>query len=221
MDKKKRIMAAAEKLFTTGQFHEITLDAVSELADVGKGTIYEYFASKDDLFFQTAIAAFEQMCALLSRGSAATERSVEQGLRTACEAICKFVEERRPLFRLMHAEGERALGRGGGLRKRWNQHRGKMVSAVAEIIRRGVHRGQVRDDISAEAMAEYFLGLLRTKFNELEGQAEADRSPRALVSLFVRGLGNHGQAPIPRTKSVSVPRLSGRGMTRKTKRPRQ
>ena len=162
MDKKQRIMVAAERLFKTRQFHEITLDEVAKVAEVGKGTLYLYFADKNDLFFQTAVAGFDDMCELLRRDRA-TGGSVQQELQQACETISAFFDKRRPLFRMMLAEGERALGKGGGLRQRWNQHRKKMTQAVAEIIGRGVQRGQVRDDIAPKVLAEYFLGMLRTR----------------------------------------------------------
>jgi len=187
MDKKNRIMAAAESLFKTGQIHEITLDEVAQRADVGKGTIYQYFASKDDLFFQTALAAFDEMGKLLDE-CAMGDEAVEQHLRQACEVISRFAEERRPLFRLIHAQSERTLGKGGGLRQQWLQHRQKMTQALAQILRLGVQRGQVRDDIPAEVLAEYFLGMLRTRVNNLEGFSDQERSHEALVSLFLSGL---------------------------------
>jgi AcrR family transcriptional regulator len=34
-DKKQRIMQAAEEVFRTRQFHEVTLDEVARVADVG------------------------------------------------------------------------------------------------------------------------------------------------------------------------------------------
>jgi len=187
MDKKIRIMIAAEGLSKTGQFHEITLDEVAKRADVGKGTIYQYFDSKDDLFFQTALAAFDQMCQLL-RENTAGEGSVQEHLRQACAAICGFARERRPLFRLIQAQGERSLGKGGTLRQQWIEHRKQMTEVVAEVIRAGVQRGQVRDDISPEALAEYFLGMLRTRVSEFDSLSDRDRSEEALVSLFMDGL---------------------------------
>ena len=166
------------------QFHEITLDEVAQVADVGKGTIYQYFADKDDLFFQTAVAGFDEMCELLRR-DAVTAGSVQQDLQQACETICEFFQNRRPLFRMMLAEGERALGKGGGLRQRWNQHRKKMTQAVAEIIARGVRRRQVRDDIVPKVLAEYFLGMLRTRVNELEGLSDSARAASRRWSIFL------------------------------------
>lgn len=194
MDKKNRIIAAAKGLFRTGQFHEITLDEVAQRADVGKGTIYQYFSSKDDLIFQTAITAFDQVCELL-RQNIKAESSVEQHLRRACAAICAFAQEHRPLFRLVHAQGERVLGEGGSLRQQWVQHRKKMTQAIADIIRLGVERRQVRDDISTEVMAEYFLGMIRTRVSDLEGLSDQERSQEALVSLFLSGLAPRSNLP--------------------------
>jgi TetR/AcrR family fatty acid metabolism transcriptional regulator len=187
MDKKQRIMVAAERLFKTRQFHEITLDEVAKVAEVGKGTLYLYFADKNDLFFQTAVAGFDDMCELLLR-DCVTGGPVEQELQQACETICAFFRKRRPLFRMMLAEGDRALGQGGGLRQRWNRHRKKMTQAVAEIISRGAQRHEVRDDIPPKVLAEYFLGMIRTRSHELEGLSGWPGGKQALVALFVHGL---------------------------------
>jgi TetR/AcrR family fatty acid metabolism transcriptional regulator len=187
MDKRQRIMVAAERLFKSRQFHEITMDEVAQVAGVGKGTLYLYFADKNDLFFQTAVSGFDDMCELLRR-DAVTGGSIQQELQQACETICAFFQNRRPLFRMMQAEADRALGKGGSLQQRWNQHRKKMTQAVAEIIARGVRRREVRDDIDPKILAEYFLGMLRARSHELEGQCDSPAAKRALVDLFVHGL---------------------------------
>ena len=88
-DKKQRIMQAAEKLFRTRQFHEITLDEVARVADVGKGTIYLYFSDKEDLFFQTAVAGFDEMCELLGQNAAGGVPFRNRLLRT-CETVSGF-----------------------------------------------------------------------------------------------------------------------------------
>ena len=82
VDKKQRLMQAAETLFQTRQFHEITLDAVARQAGVGKGTIYLYFSDKEDLFFQTAVAGFDDMCEMLQQDTLAGVAFQEGLLRT-------------------------------------------------------------------------------------------------------------------------------------------
>ncbi len=167
-DKKLRIMQAAERLFTTRQFHEITLDQVARRANVGKGTIYLYFQDKEDLFFQTAVAGFDDMCQLLHDGAVQGAAFREEILGT-CRQINDFFLKRRPLFRMIAAEGDRVLGRGGSLRDRWLQRRKRLTEALAAILTRGMAAGDVRSDIPAEIMAEYLLGMLRARATELEG----------------------------------------------------
>ena len=185
-DKKQRIMQAAEEVFRTRQFHEVTLDEVARVADVGKGTIYLYFSDKDDLFFQTAVAGFEDMCGLL-HANATDGVPVREGLVRTCETISGFFRKRRPLFRLILAQGERALERGGSLRQRWLERRKQMVAAVAAVVGRGIAEGEIRSGLPAEVLAEYLLGMVRTRAWELENQPEAWRTHAAMIDLFLCG----------------------------------
>src|SRR6266480_3299827 len=52
-DEKKRalITATAARLFATQPFHKVRLDDIAAEAKIGKGTLYIYFDSKEDLYF--------------------------------------------------------------------------------------------------------------------------------------------------------------------------
>ncbi len=50
-DKKRReILLAAMRVFARDGYHRAKMEAVAEEAGIGKGTVYEYFKSKTDLF---------------------------------------------------------------------------------------------------------------------------------------------------------------------------
>ncbi|HZL45474.1 MAG TPA: TetR/AcrR family transcriptional regulator [Opitutaceae bacterium] len=185
-EKKQRIMQAAEEVFRTRQFHEVTLDEVARVANVGKGTIYLYFSDKEDLFFQTAVAGFDGMCELL-RADATGEIPFRDGLLRMCMTISGFFRERRPLFRLILAQGEHALECGGSMRQRWLERRKNMAETTAAIIAQGIAAGDIRSDIPAEVLAEYLLGMLRTRAWELEDRPEEQRTHEAMVELFISG----------------------------------
>lgn len=191
LDKRQRIMEAAVRRFRTRTFHEITLDEIASAADVGKGTIYLYFSDKDDLFFQTAVAGFDEMCERL-RASATESASFRDRLVQACQTISDFFRERRPLFRIILSEGERVLGRPASLRQRWLERRKEMTAIVTEIVALGVALGDVRSDVPAEILTEYLLGMLRTVSWELENQPEALRTLGSVVDFFINGAA--GQA---------------------------
>jgi AcrR family transcriptional regulator len=192
-DKKQRIMQAVEQLFRNRRFHEITLDEIARKADVGKGTIYLYFSDKEDLIFQAAIAGFDEMCRLL-RQNVGESAAFRDGLLHMCETISAFFKKRRPLFRIIRSEGERAMERtGSGLRQRWQQRRKTMTEGVAAVIAKGVVSGEIRRDIPPEILAEYLLGMLRTRSWELNDRPEPLRSHALLVDLFMKGAGLRGK----------------------------
>src|SRR5262245_20215588 len=62
-DEQKRleIMAVAARLFATRPFHEVRLDDVAALAKIGKGTVYVYFDSKEDLFLSLVRDGFSRL----------------------------------------------------------------------------------------------------------------------------------------------------------------
>ena len=192
-DKKQRIMQAAEQLFRNCRVNEITLDEIARQADVGKGTIYLYFSDKEDVIFQAAVAGFDELCQQLRRNEATGAAFRERLLRT-CAEIVAFFQARRPLFRIILSEGERAMeGGGAGLRQRWRERRRTMTEAVAALVAQGVAAGEIRTDMPAEILAEFLLGMLRTRSWELEGWPEAQRSPVAVVDLFLNGAGVAGR----------------------------
>ena len=196
LDKKQRIMEAAVRLFRSLEFHEITLDEVAREADVGKGTIYLYFSDKDDLFFQTAVAGFDEMCERL-KASATVGAPFRERLVTMCETISDFFRARRPLFRMILTEGERALGRRPSLRERWLERRKKMSAIVKDIVALGAASGDVRADVPAEILSEYLLGMLRTRSWELEDQPESLRTLGSVVDLFLNGAAGPRRATGP------------------------
>jgi len=186
-DKQKQIMRVVEKLATNRRFHEITLDEVAEAAGVGKGTIYRYFADKDELFFQVATSGFEELCELLKR-KVPNNTSFSEKLLNACKQITKFFAARRQLLQMMQNEANLAYWRKGKMRQRWLDKRKMLVDVLADIFCEGVEDGVVRSDISAEVMATFLLGLLRTRARDLQDVPENMKNCKLLVNMFLNGV---------------------------------
>mgnify|MGYP001164717802 CR=1 FL=1 len=185
-DKRQQIMQAAEGLFTSRRFHEITLDDVAREAHVGKGTIYLYFRDKDDLFFQTAMGGFEELCQLL-RTHVPGNASFQEQLTSACREITGFFHRRAQLSRLMQTEEGRMAWCEGPLSERWQERRKMLVAAVAEILAKGVAEGAIRSDVSPEVLAHLLLGLLRTRGRDMHEVPEEARPVEFVVDLFCNG----------------------------------
>ncbi|MBI2194393.1 MAG: TetR/AcrR family transcriptional regulator [Planctomycetes bacterium] len=185
-DKRQQIMQAAEQLFTSRRFHEITTDDIAAAAHVGKGTIYRYFEDKDDLFFQVATSGFDDLCSLLERQVPGDAPFGDQLLHAAL-AISSFFEERRQLFRMMQAEEDRMYWYRGNLGQRWKEKRKKMVAGLAGILRKGMQEGEIRTDYPQEALANLLLGMLRARFRDLSEEPPEVQSLARLVDFFCHG----------------------------------
>jgi AcrR family transcriptional regulator len=185
-DKRAEIMDAAEMLFTNRRLHEITLDDVVAQANIGKGTIYRYFHSKDDLFFETATRGFDDLRDLLGR-NVPEDGPFGQQLLTACRLIDRFFHQRRQLFRMMQSEEARIRWCHGEMRQRWTRRRRELVSAIAEIIKRGVGEGAIRRDVDPDVLAAFLLGMLRTKSRHLDDAPGRKLNLESVVDLYCRG----------------------------------
>jgi AcrR family transcriptional regulator len=185
-ERRQAIMHEAEKLFTSRQFHEVTLDEVAMAAHVGKGTIYRYFKDKDDLFFQVATSGYDELCAVIQTKVPDDGPFIER-LKSACRKIGGFYSGRRHLMRMMHGEAGRMRSARGAIKKEWHDRNEQLIGQVAAIFEEGMAQGAVRSDIPAQVLATFLLGMLRTRARELADTHKASADHGMMADLFFSG----------------------------------
>jgi AcrR family transcriptional regulator len=108
IDTRARIMQAALALFERRGIGEVTVDEIAAEADVGKGTVYNYFAAKDDIASAFLIEidrdALETMALLPTDAMGAAE-----ALDTAAWSL---LEHKGPYREFVRAYLARTLGPG-------------------------------------------------------------------------------------------------------------
>jgi AcrR family transcriptional regulator len=192
-NKREQIMQAAERLFSSRRFHEITLDDIVREASIGKGTIYTYFKDKDDLFFQVAMSGFDELCRLLTK-HVTEDAPFTQQLLQACKAITAFFGWRRHLYGMLQTEDARMSMCRGQLHEQWFEKRRQLVKLLGKIIQKGHKDSLVRKDISEETLASLLLGLLRARARNLQSEG-IHVSDDLLVDLFLNGAGRPKARP--------------------------
>jgi AcrR family transcriptional regulator len=187
-DRRIEILKAAEKLFSGRRFHEITLDDVVREAGVGKGTVYRYFRDKDDLFFQAAVNGSDELCSVLEEATS-DEAPFAVQLRSACTQIGAFLRRRRSLFRMIQSEESRVHERKGEFFRQWRAHRGRLASAIEEILVRGANEGAIRRDMAPDVLGWLLLGMLRAHARGLGESLNEKQSVELVLNLFLQGAG--------------------------------
>lgn len=104
--RREAILAAAERAFSEGSFHETSLDEVAELAGVSKALIYEHFPSKRELYRALLNGRSDELLDRVSAAVAAGDGR-EERLRAGIEAFVDFVAEHPGASRLLfHNPGD-------------------------------------------------------------------------------------------------------------------
>jgi TetR/AcrR family transcriptional repressor of mexJK operon len=154
---REAIMIAAAEMFLNSGFAGTCLEAVAEHAGVSRQTIYNGFASKDDLFRAICSDLVDEIIAPISR---AVEQ--EAGLRDSLVTIGEnlLATGLRPkslaLYRLIVTEAARFPELGRSL---YATGPGRAVKELAAYFRTEVERGRL-NMTDPEIAAEQFFGML-------------------------------------------------------------
>jgi AcrR family transcriptional regulator len=188
-DEKKRqlIAATAARLFATRPFHKVKLDDVAAEAGVGKGTLYIYFKSKDELYFWLLYDSFSRLVDELSAEVGGGNYAGAEALRRLVAGLVKFGFENPVLFELARAAGPVTRD------PRWESKRQELVDLIAAAIRKGYAEGTF-DDPHPEVTALCVPGLMRSVM--LFGPKGLDRGmvTEQLVRFVELGVGGKGSA---------------------------
>jgi uroporphyrinogen-III synthase len=75
--KKKKIIDSASILFSRKSYHEVMMEEVAKLASIAKGTVYNYFSSKEELYFSIMKGRMENLNLSLKESIVEPQSSVD------------------------------------------------------------------------------------------------------------------------------------------------
>src|SRR6266852_2866172 len=191
---RERLFRSALQLFAQKGFAETTVEDITEAADVGKGTFFNYFPSKDHI-----LLAFGEM--QLGKLEAAIETARKTGepmpefLRSLGVRMTQEPTRNPAIIRaLLQAYLSTTPVREAmmGLQKR-------MHALHSQMIQLGQDRGEIRNDLPAAEIAQVFR---QTIFGtlliwSLYGDATLHSRIETAFNLLWSGLAPRGNSPPP------------------------
>jgi len=150
LERRRRILAAARKVFVRDGYAAARMSDVAAEAKVGKGTLYEYFQGKEDLFATLVLVvardAFEAI------GRSGTAKDPEKAFRDAIAlTVDAALRENLDLYRLFF-DFWGAAARREDARLRIREVAEGFRVMVGELIREGQRGGQFRADVDVEQL---------------------------------------------------------------------
>ena len=180
--KKDEILEAASRVFAEKEFREVLIDDVAALAGVGKGTVYRYFRTKEELYFETILQAFDDLYALLVRTSS-KEVSAARRLERIARETLQFSWQRRHLFSLLQSDERRFAMREGELRRR----REDIIALFRKAIVDGIEAREFRG-VDPRIAAELFRGMIRAANCFRSEDDSLDYLVAEIIGIFSRGI---------------------------------
>ena len=100
-EKRDEILAAAEQEFARREFHQVLMDDVAARAGVGKGTLYRYFPTKEELFLAMVLRGLDESHGEFLRAFDDESASLETILETSVGHMLSYFRGREPLLALL------------------------------------------------------------------------------------------------------------------------
>lgn len=196
--KKLNIITAAAKVFARKGFAGTVMADIAVEAKIGKGTLYEYFKSKDELFF----SVFEWFAQGLTDGAKVGLKAMTGSAASKLEALTDSVlsagSEMDDMFALFmefwaaSASAQNKTRFRDSFRDIYNQFR----TVIADLIREGIERGDFDPEVDVQASAAVLVGiwdalLLQAWFEE---DFDALDTARRFMPVMIGGLTRPGRA---------------------------
>ena len=147
---RERILEAAMDLFDRQTYLETTIEQITDIADVGKGTFFNYFPTKEQVLAQSGTLNLE------GAGASAEEGSVREAWKQVYLSSAAFPRRSRSILRNMivaHLATESA-------QKQWSDDIGQKCRVLSDWARRGQSQGEIRRDLPVEKISFLFVQSL-------------------------------------------------------------
>ena len=192
-NRKQDIIKAASRVFAQKGYASTRIIEVADAASVGKGTIYEYFRSKEALFF----AVFESMMAdaagILAQTKISEKKSFPQRIKTLSDGIIQAWLEQLDMYSLVmefwSATASSPIRE--SFKAAFQAGYQDLRSIVGDLILNAQQAGEVAEDIDTDKVAAALVGTWDALLLQawLDPGFDALATSRSFLEVVLRGLG--------------------------------
>jgi len=182
--RRRLILDKAMDLFQKNSFAGVTLDDIASAIEFSKGTIYNHFGSKEEIYASILV---EHLNILLSclKEAARTGRNTPERLRNSMKAYVRFYREHREYFKLLffidlvsdHYRIPDAL---------LKEIRTLKIACLLElqnVVREGVRSGELEGDRPAAQVSMVMWGMINGIIQLVESRQFKEEDLDRLIGL--------------------------------------
>ncbi len=188
--KRRQILDAAVKVFSTRGYRATLVDEIAQEAGVAKGTLYLYFASKQEMYFQAFRENVEKLHdATVVRMEEAS--STWDKIKAFIAVRLEFGETHKEFLRIYLSEFAGTFTGKGEWSEQLNELLRRESDLLRKLFRHGIQAREVREVPADQlvSMLHYMVaGLMASRVTAIR-ITEAELNPDLIVDLLRKGLG--------------------------------
>jgi TetR/AcrR family fatty acid metabolism transcriptional regulator len=186
-DKKQKIMYAASRIFAQKGYYQAKMEEIAREAEVGKGTVYEYFASKQDLFLDLLSTGMKYYREALAEGVNPTLSCTEK-LRQAAFFHLDFIQKHKDISRVFMQECPQINKEMTNIIIKARQGE---IDFLSSIFEKGIKTGAIQN-VDSRFVAQLFWGAVHAVGVSMvwtDEKLDLEQMAHQVVDVFIRGLG--------------------------------
>lgn len=187
VDRKQLILEAAKKSFSLFGYKATTMDQVAKLANVGKGTIYTFFKSKEEILDEIVTSLIKDMKTEAEK-SVDPNLSFEENIHRVLLRLLEFRKSHQLTIKLFQEEKELGTRTVSDVIQRVEK---AVIDYMKGIIQEAVDRGEIKEcnpEITAFVMLKTYIALI-FDWEKQHPPIEKEEISKLFRLYFFEGLG--------------------------------
>jgi uroporphyrinogen III methyltransferase/synthase len=206
--KRDRILEAAADLFSQKSYHEVMMEDVAKMVGVAKGTVYNYFSSKEELYFSIMSLRMENLFNSLNEKIKSEHNSIDS-LRSFTLHVYMFMMKYQNFFLMYRKE---SLNSESNYCNELRVLKEQLKSLLSGTVRSGINGGlfrEVDEEFTANSILGSIYGTVQRdidrKVNEEQKKIERERLFEFVLHALYSGFKNNNVLPL-KGKTIVITR---------------
>lgn len=188
--KNQEIIEASIKVFSGKGFYEATMHDIAKVVEMGVGTLYQYFKSKDDLYYNAILYKLNEFHNFYEEKL----RDKHNFLDSMSDIIVAWIEyfgKNNDFFAIVFSEWlnvKKSFAR--KLKKRLTNEFTEKYDEIVGLIEKGKGAGEISDAVNTEILSSMIFGTIQHMIHK--GAMEKETTAPAIVAESIINILSSG-----------------------------
>ena len=187
--RRDQLLNAAHMIFATKGFAAATVDEIAATAGVAKGTVYLYFASKEEVYWAALNRGLDELHERTRRAIEAAD-TVLSKLRAFMATRIEFFETHADFFRVYVGEVSNIAAPPARARKEFRRRRTEQIAMLEEVLQHAAANRSIRAPL-IPGVGDYIVAVTHSlALRRVQGDSRntVDDDLSSAIDLLWRGL---------------------------------